>query len=303
MAYDPSSREVAQLKKDLGHMDPMADLISVKGKVALVTGGTSGLGFSIAARLIEGGANVVIAGGSEKKAENAIGIFGEMGYGPDRVRFCKTDVRKEKDVENLVAFTDQAFGSLDILVTSAAVWNYAHIYDMPEEEFMRVIDINLNGTYRTVKHVSKYMISKGIQGKMCLISSNSAWLPYPTFGGYGHYTASKGGIISLTIEAAKELKRFGIMVNTIAPGAMQTNGAVTNMVIESIPEDAQDELYAEIAIPQTDEMKPIDCVARVVYMMCTAIADGITGECYTVDNGMSHNIIKYQPAIERYPYE
>lgn len=303
MAYDSSRREVEQLKKDLGHMPSLQDMLSVKGKVALVTGGTSGLGFDIAAQFLEGGANVVIAGSSEYKAENALGVLGEIGYGPDRVRFCKTNIRDEEDVEKLVRFTDEAFGSLDILVTSAAVWSYAHIYDMPEEEFMKVIDVNLNGTFRTVKHVSKYMIEKGIQGKMCLISSNSAWLPYPTFGGYAHYTASKGGLLSLTIETAKELKRFGIMVNTVAPGAMQTNGAVTNMVVEDIPEEAQDALYEEIAIQQTDEMKPVDCVARVAYMMCTDFADGITGECYTVDNGMSHNIMKYQPAIERYPYE
>jgi NAD(P)-dependent dehydrogenase (short-subunit alcohol dehydrogenase family) len=138
---------------------------------------------------------------------------------------------------------------------------------------------------------------------MCLISSDSAWLPYPTFGGYPHYVASKGGVNALGLEAAKELKRFGIMVNVVAPGAMQTNGAVTNMVVEDIDEDAQDELYAEIAVPQMDEMKPVDCVARIAYMMCTAFADGVTGESYVVDNGLRSNIIKYQPAIEQYPYE
>lgn len=138
MAYDPSRREVEQLKKDLGHMPSLQDMLSVKGKVALVTGGTSGLGFDIAARFLEGGANVVIAGSSEYKAENALGVLGEIGYGPDRVRFCKTNIRDEEDVEKLVRFTDEAFGSLDILVTSAAVWSYAHIYDMPEEEFMKV---------------------------------------------------------------------------------------------------------------------------------------------------------------------
>lgn len=303
MAYNPNSHDVTLLKKTVGQIPTLVELTSVKSKVAVVTGGTSGLGFNIAVRLLEGGANVVIAGRTEEKAENALGVLQEIGYGPDRVQFCMADVRKEQDVENLVAFADRTYGSLDILVTSAAVWNYAHIYDMPEDEFANVIDTNLNGTYRSIKHASKYMIEKGIHGKMCLISSNSAWLPYPTFGGYPHYCASKGGIISLTVEAAKELKRFGIMVNTVAPGAMQTAGAVTNMVIESIPEDAQDALYEEIAVPQTDEMKPVDCVARVAYMMCTAIADGVTGECYTADNGMSHNIMTYQPAIERYPEE
>ena len=303
MAYDPSTREVALLRKNLDGMRPLADMLSVAGKVAIVTGGGSGLGFNIVARLLEGGANVVIAGIPDDHLEGSMGLLAERGYGEDRVRSFFADVRDEAQVEAMVAFAAQTFGSIDILVTSAAVWGYAHIYDMPEAEFERVIDTNLNGTFRCVKHVSKYMVEHGIQGKMVLISSNSAWLPYPTFGGYPHYVASKGGINSLAIEAAKELKRFGIMVNAVAPGAMQTNGAVTNMVCEDIDEDAQDELYAEIAVQQTDEMKPVDCVARIAYMMCTDFAEGVTGECYTADNGMSHNVMTYQPAIERYPWE
>lgn len=303
MAYDPTAHEVDLLRKNLDGMASLTSMLSVEGKVAIVTGGSSGLGFNVVARLLEGGANVVIASDTEYSCDNAIGLLRERGFGPERVVSCIADVRDEAAVEAMVAFADTTFGSIDILVTSAAKWSYAHIYDMPEEEFTKVIDINLNGTYRVVKHVSKYMIDHEIAGKMCLISSNSAWLPYPTFGGYPHYVASKGGINSLAIEAAKELKRFGIMVNAVAPGAMQTNGALTNMVVEDIDEDAQDELYAEIAIPQTDEMKPVDCVARIAYMMCTDFAEGVTGECYTVDNGMSHNVIKYQPAIEQYPYE
>ena len=303
MAYNPQAREVELLRKNLDGMEPLSSMLSVAGKVAIVTGGTSGLGFNITARLLEGGANVVIASDTEYSCDNAIGLLRERGYGEDRVVACITDVRDEDAVANLVSFTDKTFGSIDILVTSAAKWSYAHIYDMPEEEFAKVIDINLNGTFRAIKHVSKYMIEKEIAGKMCLISSDSAWLPYPTFGGYPHYVASKGGVNALGLEAAKELKRFGIMVNVVAPGAMQTNGAVTNMVVEDIDEDAQDELYAEIAVPQMDEMKPVDCVARIAYMMCTAFADGVTGESYVVDNGLRSNIIKYQPAIEQYPYE
>lgn len=303
MSYNPDSHNVKLLRGNLDGMVSLANLLSVAGKVAIVTGGSSGLGFNIVARLLEGGANVVLTGKHEESCENAIGLLAEYGYGFDRVRSFAHDVREESSIKALVAYADKCFGSIDILVTSAATWSYAHIYDMPEDEFVKVIDTNLNGTYRAVKHVSKYMIDHEIPGKICLISSNSAWLPYPTFGGYPHYVASKGGINALAIEAAKELKRFGIMVNAVAPGAMQTNGALNNMVIEEIDEDAQDELYAEIAVPQTDEMKPVDTVARIAYMMCTDFAEGVTGECYTVDNGMTHNIMKYQPAIERYPYE
>lgn len=301
MAYDPKNPQVAMLRGYINEMPKLEDIFSVKGKVALVTGGTSGLGFTVSLRLLQGGANVVVASFSEEEAENALSLFEECGFGNDRVRFCKVNVTKEDEVKAMVSFTDEVFGSLDILVTAAAVWNYAHIYDLPKSEFEKVVAVNLTGAFTTVKHVSKYMISKGIEGKMTLISSNCAWLPYPVFGGYAHYAASKGGVIALTIEAAKELKRFGIKVNTVAPGGMATAGATRNLVLDCLDEDAQDALYDEISTPQLDEIKTVDGVARVVYTMCTEFTDCITGETIVPDNGMTHNILKYQPEICQYP--
>ena len=301
MKYDPNDPQALMLKGYLDEMPPLSEIFSVKGKTALVTGGTGGLGFCVTKRLLEGGANVVAASYSEKEAENTIGILEELGFGEDRVRFCKVDVTDEESVRALVSFVDEAFGSLDILVTAAAIWNYAHLYDMPMEEFEKVVNVNLNGTFRTLKHVSRYMIEKEIPGKITLISSNCAWMPYPTFGGYPHYAASKGGVNALAIEAARELKRFGIKVNAVAPGGMATPGATSNLVLDCLPEEAQDALYDEISTPQLDEIKSVDSVARVVYMMCTDFVDGITGECIVPDNGMTHNIQTYQPEISQYP--
>lgn len=301
MAYNPNDPSVEMMRGYVNEAPPLEDIFMVKGNVALVTGGTSGLGFNVALRLLQGGAKVVVASFSEAEGENTLGLLAESGYGPDRVAYCKVDVTKEAEVEEMVRFVDRTFGTLDILVTAAATWSYAHIYDMPEEVFKKVIDVNLTGAFRCVKHVSRYMIEKEIPGKMTLISSNCAWLPFPVFGGYPHYAASKGGVVSLTIEAAKELKRFGIKVNTVAPGGMATAGAMNNLVLSSLSEEKQDELFEELSIPQLDEIKTVDSVARVVYMMCTEFVDGITGECIVPDNGMTHNIIKYQPEIEEFP--
>ena len=303
MAYNPKDLAVEMMRGYVNEAPPLEDIFMVKEKVALVTGGTSGLGFNVALRLLQGGAKVVLASFSETEGENALGLLAETGFGADRVAYCKVDVTKEAEVEEMVQFVDRTFGTLDILVTAAATWSYAHIYDLPEEAFQKVIDVNLTGAFRTVKHVSRYMIEKVIPGKMTLISSNCAWLPYPVFGGYAHYAASKGGVVSLTIEAAKELKRVGIKVNTVAPGGMATAGAMNNLVLPSLSEEKQDELFEEIAIPQLDEIKTVDSVARVVYMMCTEFVDGITGECIVPDNGMTHNIITHQPEIEEYPAE
>ena len=301
MAYDITTPAAQMLMGDLNDMPSLEDVFFVKGKTAIVTGGSSGLGFNVTARLLQGGANVVMASFNPAEENNACGVLEAKGYGPDRVRFFQANVTDEDDLKALIKFTDETFGSIDILVTCAAVWSYAQIYNLPKAEFEKAVGVNLTGTFLTVKHVSKYMIDHEIEGKMCLVSSNCAWLPYPTFGGYAHYAASKGGVVSLTIEAAKELKRYGIRVNTVAPGGMATEGATKNLVIDGLSEEDEDELYDGISTPQLDEIKSVDSVARVVYAMCTDFTDGITGEKIVPDNGMTHNILKYQPEVSQFP--
>lgn len=303
MGYDVNAANIAMLKGYISSARPMEEMFSVKGKVAVVTGATSGLGFNIALRLLQGGANVVIAGSSQVKGDYTLPILEEAGFGSDRVVFCRTNVAEETDMEHLIQTADEKFGSLDIFVNSAAVWSYAHIYDLPADEFRRVLDVNVSGAFLGIKHVSKYMIEHKIEGKITLISSNAAWLPYPVFGGYPHYASSKGGVNALAIEAAKELKRFGIMVNVVAPGGMVTAGASTNMCAKDLPEEKQDEFYEELMVWQSDAQQPVDTVAIVAYAMSTPMSDGITGEIVVADWGMSHNIVKYQPAIEQYPEE
>ena len=301
MEFDMNEVNITMLESYVKKARPMEEIFSVKGKTAIVTGGTSGLGFNIALRLLQGGANLVIAGSSETKGAYTLPILEKQGFGDERVIFCKTNITKEEDVERLIKKADEKFGSIDIFVNSAAIWSYAHIYDLPADEFRRVVDTNVSGAFLGIKHVSKYMIDHKIRGKITLISSNSAWLPFPVFGGYAHYTASKGGVNSLAIEAAKELKRFGIMVNAVAPGGMITAGASTNMCAEGLSEDKQEEFYEELMVWQTDEIPEVDTVAIVAYAMSTPMADGMTGEIVVVDGGMSRNIVRHQVEIEQYP--
>ena len=281
---------------------PFADMFSVKDKVALVTGGSSGLGFDITLRLLQGGANVVIASNSHIEEEAAMPLFEEQGFA-DHAKFCFTDVRNEEEVQNLVEYTVNTFGSLDIFVNSAAIWNYAKVYDLPKEDLQLVFETNVYGAFYGVKHVSKYMKEHDIQGKIVLISSNSPIMPYPVFGGYPHYASSKAAVMGLVTEAAKELKRFGIMINSIAPGGMVTPGAAGNLASELITEEQQDEFYDELMVWQVDGQLPVDQVGMMAYTFCTPVADGITGETIVVDGGATHNIVKYQAAIDAYPEE
>ncbi len=299
MNFDPKAMADAIMNGYLTETASLEDMLYVKGKTAIVTGGTSGLGFCTAQRLLQGGANVVISGSTKEKGEKAIQLLEGAGY--KNISFCQADLCSEKEVEQLVAFTADTYGSVDILVTSGGSWSFAHIYDLPEEEFMRTININLAGAYRCAKHVSKYMVEHGVKGKIVLVSSNVAYLPQPVFGGYAHYAASKGGVISMTYEIAKELKRYGIMVNSVAPGGMKTPGGLTNGPVRTLPPEKQMELGKELMVCKMDSVPTADSVAMVIYGMCTRMADGVTGECIVADSGMMRNIVSYQPAIEEYP--
>ncbi len=300
MAFTESDKSM--LEGYIAKARPFEDMFSAKGKVALVTGGSSGLGFDITLRLLQGGANVVIASNSRIEEEAAMSLLIGEGY-EGRVKFCFTDVRNEEEVENLVKFTVDTFGSLDIFVNSAAIWNYAKVYDLPKEDLALIFETNVYGAFFGVKHVSKYMKENGIPGKIVLISSNSPVMPYPVFGGYPHYASSKAAVMGLVTEAAKELKRYGIMINSIAPGGMVTPGAAGNLASERITEEQQDEFYEELMVWQVDGQLPVDQVGIIAYSFCTAMADGITGETIFVDGGACHNIVKYQAAIDAFPEE
>lgn len=300
MAFQPGDKSM--LEGYIKAARPLEDMFSVKGKVALVPGGSSGLGFDIALRLLQGGAKVVIASNCDTEREAALPLLEEQGFG-ESVKYFSCDVREEEQVEALVNYTAETFGSLDILINSAAVWNYAHLYDLPREDLEKVMDTNVNGAFFLTKYVSRYMIEHEIKGKMVFIASNSPWMPYPVFGGYSHYAASKGAVVALATQAAKEFKRFGIMVNAVAPGGMVTPGAAGNLASELLPEEKQDEFYDELMVWQTDGQQPVDEVAIIAYALATPMADGITGECVVADSGASHNIFRFQPAIEQYPPE
>ena len=298
MGFDAQS---AGIMRDYMKTESLEDALYVKGKVAIVTGGNSGLGFCVARRLLQGGAKVVITGRDEEKGIFAVNLLKEHGL--NDVAFCKADLRSEQDVQNIVTFTDKTFGSIDILSTCGGVWSYAHVYDLPEEEFQRIVDTNLIGTYRCAKHVSRYMIDHQIKGKIVFTASNSAFLSALAFGGYAHYVASKGGVIAMTQEIGKELKRFGIMVNAVAPGAMLTPGCFSNAAAKGLTEEQEEEILVELTADSYPDIPSADEVALAIYTLCTDVANGITGECLVSDGGMMRNIMSYIPQRNQYPEE
>ena len=280
MAFQPNDK--AMLEGYIQVARPLEEMFSVKGKVALVPGGSSGLGFDIAYRLLQGGAKVVIASNSTVEEEAAMDLLQKYGFG-DSVKFCFCDVREEEQVAKLVDFTVDSFGTVDILINSAATWNYAHLCDLPREDLERVMDTNVNGAFFLVKYVSRYMIDHKIPGKMVFIASNSPWMPYPVFGGYSHYAASKGAVVALATQAAKELKRYGIMVNAVAPGYI-----LTPMAEEDARQNGQSiEEYCRefIALHPIGRLGTPEEVAKAYLYLACADSAFVTGTTLMVDGG------------------
>jgi NAD(P)-dependent dehydrogenase (short-subunit alcohol dehydrogenase family) len=193
--------------------------LGLKGKTALVTGGGSGIGAGICEALAQEGVNVAV---NYIVNEAEVRVFAaELGrkYGVD-CRAFHADVSLPEDLDAMVAEVLLAFGHIDILVNNAGVWPTEAILDMPDANWQRVIDINLNGPFMLCKRVAKHMVEAGIRGSIVNLSSKSG-ISYNT-GGHAHYASAKAGIGMLTKTLARELLPYGIRANAIAPGMVRT---------------------------------------------------------------------------------
>lgn len=255
----------------------------MKTKVAIVTGGATGLGYCVVNRLAEAGAKVVIGCQGEESGKKAESEFRAKGY---EVSFCKTDVRTVDECYALVDFAVKTYGNVDILVTPAATWSMHAFLDMPEAEYDRVIDTNMKGEYFMAQAAARQMVKSKTPGKIVLISS-VAYMASDADGTamMTHYNACKGGVVSMTRGIAKELKQYGINVNCVAPGGMTTRGALTNG-----PEAGAlyGEEYLEVRSTNgrmTPRTNTPDEVALLVYAMCTDMANFMYGETIIADGG------------------
>lgn len=253
------------------------------GKVAIVTGGATGLGYNIVNRLAEAGVRVVIASRKESTGKKAEAEFSAKNL---EVKWFQTDVTKVSNCNAVVDYVVEQYGKVDIVVANAAAWSMYSFLDMPEEAFNEVINTDLKGEYFIAQAAARVMVKQKIKGKIVFISSVAhKGSDTPKMGMMTHYNAAKGAIVSMTKGIAKELRQYGISVNCVAPGGMLTAGAFTN-TSEAVG------LYGKEFVEERSKygretpmvMNP-DEIALVVFAMCTAMSDFIVGETIDVDGG------------------
>jgi len=243
----------------------------LKGKSALVTGASRGIGRAIAIELANQGANVAVNyAGSEEKAQAVVEELEQLGVKAFKVQ---ADVANEADVKDMVKQVVDQFGSLDILVNNAGVTRDNLLMRMKEEEFDQVINTNLKGVFVCTKGVTRQMM-KQRAGKIINVASVVGVSGNP---GQANYVAAKAGVIGLTKTTAKELASRNILVNAVAPGFISTD----------MTDELNDEQKAGILemIPLAKLGSPED-VAKVIRFLASDDANYITGQTIHIDGGL-----------------
>ncbi len=251
--------------------EPKKPMKELKGKVAVVTGASKGIGAAIAKALGAAGALVVVNYSSSK--EGADGVVSDIEAKGGKAISVKGDVEKANDVARLFAETKKAFKTLDVLVNNAGVYRFVPLEEITEDEFHREFNINVLGTILTIREAVKHFGPNG--GSIINLSSiASVGIPEAAV-----YSGSKSAVDAITRGLAAELGRRKIRVNAIAPGGVETEGAHDAGVIGS---DFEKTMIAETPLGRIGQPEDI---ANVAVFLASDASSWLTGERLTVSGG------------------
>jgi NAD(P)-dependent dehydrogenase (short-subunit alcohol dehydrogenase family) len=258
----------------------LADLLSLKGRAAVVTGGARGIGLATAYRLAEAGAAVAVADVDRAAAEKAAAEIAEV-HGGTAVG-VELDVTDPASIEAAFARMVAELSGLDILVNNAGIFPIFPVLPMPDEEWDRVMRTNLYGSFYCAREAGRHMTRSGQGGVIVNMVSVQAFKAGTA--GLAHYTTSKGALVALTKALAVELGPFGIRVLGVAPTVVDTPGLQANMPIfqASGVSDVIEMVSNQLPLGRTAVP---DDVARVVLFAASDLAILMTGDILAVDAG------------------
>ena len=261
-------------------MEPpsIAEAINLKGKTAIVTGGAMGIGFGIAFRLAEAGANVLIADTNETVGKQAAEQLKAKNW---EVTFLKTNVAAEEDVKQAVGFAVKTYGGLHILVNNAGIYPIKPVMQMSPEEFEKILAVNLKSVFLFTKAAGEIMIKQGKGGKIINITSIDAL--HPSAVGLAVYDASKHGLWGFTKNTALELAPYKIQINAIAPGGISTPGTGLNAAKTPEIEAIQKKFIEKIPMKRMGES---DDIGKVALFLASDLSSYMTGSQIIVDGGV-----------------
>lgn len=242
----------------------------LKGKVAIVTGGTRGIGYEIVKKYLENGAKVILFGSRLETIEKAVNSLKAENKEWDEVEGMYPDISSAKEMKDTINSIKEKYGKIDILVNNAGISQSTSIYDYDPEEFEKIMDINIKALFNAIQPVTKIMKE---QGGGCIINTSSMVSISGQSSGVG-YPTSKFAVNGMTISLARELGPDNIRVNAVAPGVIRTD------MVAALPNVLVDRLVQSIPLGRMGEPKD---VANAFLFLASDMASYVTGEVLSVD--------------------
>jgi 3-oxoacyl-[acyl-carrier protein] reductase len=246
--------------------------IDLKGKTALVTGSSRGIGKDISVKLAEAGCNIAI--NYYKSSEKALDVSEQIKSLGKKSIIIKADIKQYKQVQEMISQVASELGTIDILINNTGITSVKNVEELDDIEWHRILETNLTGAYYCCREVAPIMKKKR-SGRIVNISSSAA---YTGRGGGAHYAATKGGMNGMTRALAREFAPFGILVNGIAPAVIETDFIYTRYPTRK----QRDELANGVPIGRIGTGEDI---ANIAVFLCSHMSDYISGETILADGG------------------